>query len=811
MSKPSTSEPCFHCGEPDADGERWSVVIDGKARPMCCPGCKAIAETIIASGLKDYYRHRTELPELSPAEFDDTDLTARDSLTLYDSEAMQRRFVARNQGDDGQAEATFIIDGISCAACAWLIEHRVAQLPGVTQATLNLSNHRLVVRWDYDRIPVSSIAEAIYRLGYKASPFSATEQEEQRAREGKTAIRRLAVAGIGMMQVMMISVPLYVGMAEQYEFFMRMAAMVLTLPVVLYGARPFFDAALRDLRSRHLTMDVPVSLAIALAFCASIWSTFNQGKEVYFDSVCMFTFFLLLGRFLEMRARHRMGQAGNNLLTLLPNVALRVEDGEDQVIASEEIRCGDTLRLKPGHAIPADGVVLEGRSSVDEAALTGEYLPIRKQPGDSLIGGTFNVESPLLMKVTATGAEAQLSTIMRLMDRAQQEKPRVALLADKVASWFVLAVLVISVSVFSFWWLAGNDHAFFIALSVLVVTCPCALSLATPTALTAATATLRERGLLISKGHVLEALNKVNRVVFDKTGTLTQGRLTLEDIIPLARLDSATLQSLAAGLEKHSTHPIARAFRHVRAAEVSGVEQLAGQGIMGVWNHQALRLGRADFAWPQASVPEPDSSLPGQWLLLASDSQPLGWFRLNDSLRRNAAQIVDGLHKRGIQVSLLTGDPGESGPRVAQELGIRDLKSGISPEEKLRTVRQWQQQGDVVLMVGDGINDVPVLAGADIALAVNEASDLAKTNADAMLTNGRLETLLTAFSGAAKTRRIIIQNISWALLYNLIALPVAAAGYVPPWAAAIGMSLSSLLVVTNALRLTRLPGARSEV
>lgn len=812
MNKPAESEPCFHCGEPNADGERWSVVIDGKARPMCCPGCKAIAETIVASGLKDYYRHRTELPELSPAELEETDLTARESLTLYDSEALQRRFVARNQGENHDlAEATFIIDGISCAACAWLIEHRVSQLPGVEQAVLNLSNHRLVVRWHYDQIAVSSIAEAIYRLGYKASPFSATEQEEQRSREGKTAIRRLAVAGIGMMQVMMIAVPLYVGMAEQYEFFMRMASMLITFPVVLYGARPFFDAAIRDLRTRHLTMDVPVSLAIFLAFCASIWSTFNQGKEVYFDSVCMFTFFLLLGRFLEMRARHRMGKAGNNLLTLLPNVALRVEDGEDKVIASEDIRSGDLLRLRPGHAIPADGVVTEGRSSVDEAALTGEYLPIRKQPGDSLIGGTFNVESPLLMKVTATGAEAQLSTIMRLMDRAQQEKPRVALLADKVASHFVLAVLVISLSVFTFWWLKGNDHAFFIALSVLVVTCPCALSLATPTALTAATATLRERGLLISKGHVLEVLNQVNRVVFDKTGTLTQGRLTLEDTVPLATLDTAELQALASGLEKHSTHPIARAFRQTRAAEVSNTQQIPAQGIIGLWNNQALRLGRADFAWPAETLPEPDSSQPGQWLLLASETQPLGWFRLNDSLRRNAAQIIQGLQDRGIRVSLLTGDPGESGPRVGAALGIRDVRTGVSPEQKLSAVRDWQAQGETVMMVGDGINDVPVLAGADIALAVNEASDLAKTNADAMLTNGRLETLLTAFDAAGKTRRIIIQNISWALLYNLTALPVAAAGYVPPWAAAIGMSVSSLLVVSNALRLTRLPGAHSEV
>ena len=406
MTRHSNTSQCFHCGEnvSQSTAERWSALIDGQSQPMCCPGCKAIAETIVASGLKDYYKHRTALPELSPAELDDDALQARDSLTLYDSEAMQRRFVARL--DNGMAEATLVIDGISCAACAWLIEHRLNALPGVDQAILNLSNHRLVVRWIAEQLPVSSLIEQIYRLGYRASPFSATVAEQQRNDEGKRSIRRLAVAGIGMMQVMMLAVPLYVGMAQQYEIFMRLASMLLTLPVVLYAALPFFEAAIRDLKVRHLTMDVPVSLAIILAFCASIWSTFNQGKEVYFDSVCMFTFFLLLGRFLEMRARHRMGKSGNNLLTLLPNVALRLSDdtptATETVIASEEVKPGDLLLIKPGQAIPADGIVVNGQSSVDEAALTGEYLPVTKRRQDHLIGGTINIESPITMKVTPT-------------------------------------------------------------------------------------------------------------------------------------------------------------------------------------------------------------------------------------------------------------------------------------------------------------------------------------------------------------------------------------------------------------------------
>lgn len=787
--------PCFHCGEAVTEGERWTAIIDGQPQPMCCPGCKAIAETIVASGLKDYYRHRTELPDVSPAAFDNNNVEARETLLFYDSDALQKQFVGR---DGDAAEATFIIEGISCAACSWLIEHRMAQLPGVEKALLNLSSHRLFLRWRPADIKVSTLIEALLRLGYKATPFSATSQEESRLKENKVAIRRMALAGFGMMQIMMMAIPTYADMTVEGEMFLRLAQMILAIPVILYSGAPFFRAALRDIQARHLTMDVPVSLAIMLAFVASIWSTFNQGVEVYYSEICMFIFFLLIGRYFEMRARHRMSRAGNNLLTLLPNLALRVENGEDVLIASTDINVGDILRVKPGQAIAADGIVLEGRSSVDEAALTGEYMPVGKKVGDTLIGGTMNVESPLLMQVTATGADAQLSTIMRLLDRAQQAKPRAALIADRVASYFVLAVLLVSLAVFLFWLPDGAEKAFFIALSVLVVTCPCALALATPTALTAATAAMRERGLLISKSHVLETLPQINRVVFDKTGTLTQGRLTLERVVPLADLAETELLSLAAGLEKYSTHPIARAFSGIEAASISLPEQISGQGIQGQWQGITLRLGRADFAWPQA-LTAPDTS--GQWLLLASDQQPLGWIQLNDSLRRSAFTVVKGLQQRGIAVSLLTGDPGESGPRVAAELGISDVRAGMTPSDKLAAVNTWQQAGEKVMMVGDGINDVPVLAGADLSLAVNEASDLAKTNADTLLTNGQLEVLLQSLDTGRKTRRIIAQNHAWAIGYNLLALPAAASGLVEPWQAAIGMSLSSVLVVANAMRL----------
>ncbi len=806
---------CFHCGEIALEGNRWSLEIDGENQVMCCPACKAVAETIIGSGLKDYYRHRTALPEVSPQQKRNASNDVREELKLYDEMAIQQSFVIRNKNEQQQieAEAILVISGISCAACAWLIEHRLNQLEHVISASLNLTTHRLMVRWLDSEVKLSQIFEEIHQLGYQAHPFSATEAEQQRIQESKTAFRRLAVAGFATMQVMMLAVPLYVGelqgILEQYQIFLRGASMLFATAVVLYSARPFFSAALRDLRTRHLTMDVPVSIAILLAYFSSVWSTVNQGPEIYFDSVCMFTFFLLTGRFFEMRARHRMTQAGNNLLDLMPSAAIKITSSGNAVIASNDIQVGDLLLIKPGQQIPADGLVESGTSAVDEAALTGEYLPIDKSQGDTLIGGTHNVESQLIMRVTATGADAELNTIMRLMDRAQQEKPAIAIFADKVASRFVAAVLIIASSIAIVWTFIDPSQAFWITLAVLVVTCPCALSLATPTALTAATASLREQGFLISKGHVLEGLNQVDRIVFDKTGTLTRGELSLEQVLPASEgltLNPEQALKIAATLEQYSNHPIARAFNSAALFETDNIEQVTGQGVEGQLinieeqENRIFRIGRADFAFPQQVLTPPVDD-DRQWLLLADDTQPLYWFALSDTLRQGASTTITQLKNWGIKIAILTGDPSAQVEAVASALDIEEVHKGLSPEQKLELASNWQQQGERLMMVGDGINDVPTLARADIAVAIGQASDLTKTNADAVITNNSLTTLLHAISKGKKSTKIIRQNIYWALLYNLLALPLAATGFIPPWAAAIGMSVSSLIVVGNALRL----------
>ncbi len=798
-----SKQRCFHCGEdvPEKDQNRWQVEINQQSQPMCCPGCQAVAQTIVDSGLTNFYQHRTELPDMTPTfiEFDENKV--RQELLVYDSPTVQESFVSEI---NDELEATFIVEGISCAACAWLIEHRLNQFSAVTQASLNLSSYRLLIRWKPKEVNLSLLMEALLQLGYQIAPFTPTLAENQRQQENKQTIKRLAIAGIGMMQVMMLSVPLYVGMQNKYEILFRLAALLLTLPVISYSAKPFFIASLRDLRTRHLTMDVPVSIALILAFFASVWSTFNQGQEVYFDSVCMFTFFLTLGRYLEMRARHRMGNAGNNLLSLTPALATRINaQGQSESISSKSIQIDDVLQIKAGEMIAADGIVIKGYSSVDESALTGEPVAVSKQPDDFVTGGTLNYDQTLHVKVTAVSDKGRLSAIVRLLDRAQQDKPAIAMLTDSIASYFIATVLAISSSVFIYWYLAGAPDAFFIALSVLVVTCPCALSLATPTALTAATASLREKGVLITKGHVIETLNKVTTVAFDKTGTLTSGNMQIANIkIVAKKYTQEQVLALAAGLEQHSAHPISQAFKNIEPVLMDNIKQVAAQGISGEYQGKQYKIGRPDFV---LDTPPTAPDKQSHWLLLAYADTAIAWFAISDSVRPQAHKLIQKLHQKQLKTLILTGDPTSSGTQLAAQLGIKECLVGLSPEQKLDEIQYRQKQGEVVMMVGDGINDVPVLVAADLSLAVNEASDLAKTSADSLLTHGNIYQLISLFYSAQKARSIMRQNMFWALGYNLLALPLAAMGYVPPWAAAIGMSCSSLVVVLNALRLLKSP------
>lgn len=806
----NNEENCFHCSLPVPKNTLYHVEIDGVEHAMCCPGCQAVAKAIVDGGLTSFYQYRTDTSPMARAAVPEV----LQELTLYDKPELQKTFVSTD--DQNFKQASLILEGIVCAACVWLNERHISALPGVVEFRVNYSSHRARVKWDDSQIHLSDILQAIASIGYLAHPFDAGRQEEVYKKERSNALKRLAIAGLGAIQVMMLAVALYAGdysgMDAGLETFMRWVSLFIATPVVFYSARSFFSSAWRDLKVHQLGMDVPVSLAIGLAYAASCWATVTRSGEVYFDSVTMFTFFLLAGRFLEMGARQKAGQAAEELVKLLPAMATRVTDDGDETIVVSELSSGDKVRIKPGDSIPADGVIIEGRSSIDESLLTGESHPLAKTITDKVIGGTVNIESPLLVEVQEVGEDTVLASIQRLLDRAQLEKPSIAKTADKVAAVFVGFLLVLVSLVAMWWWQHDPDQAFWIALSLLVVTCPCALSLATPAAMTAATGSLTRLGVLTTRGHALETLAKVTHVVLDKTGTLTKGQLALESMQVFSDISEQHSLNIAAALELGSEHPVAKVFlqnaSNPNTVVAKEIEAVPGQGVTASINGKQFRLGNAAYVADVVNLSASNLNAENQpqhatEIFLANEENLLAAFYLSDELRAQAAESVQAMKAMGKQVWLVSGDNEAAVSYIAGQVGIENTRHSMKPEGKLAVIHELQAQGEIVAMIGDGVNDAPVLAAAQVSIAMGGGTQLAQASADMVLLSEHLPHLVDAIKMAQRSVSIVHQNLSWALIYNLLALPLASMGYVAPWMAAIGMSASSLIVVLNALRLNK--------
>ena len=804
MSEPQSSPECFHCGLPIPAGGHYPLEIDNQPREMCCRGCQAVAQAIIENGLTDYYRHRTAMPgvghELVPDELK--------QLALYDHPSIQKSFVL-DQGEHVR-QASLILEGITCAACIWLNERHLRQLPGVRDAQVNYATHRARISWDDQVIKLSQILKEIQLLGYNAHPFSAERQETLRKQQRARDLRRIAIAGLSAGQVMMLAVALYAGaafgMEQSTAHMLRYFSLILTLPVMFYAAWPFYQSAWYALKSRNVNMDVPVSIGIIGAFVGSAWTTLHGDGVVYYDAITMFSLFLLGSRFLERGAQEKSVEAAENLLKLAPAMATRVVEGSHEVVPVMELNSGDLILSKPGEAIAADAEVVEGESAVDEALLTGESRPVVKSPGAAVIAGSINLESPLLLKVTGVGENTVLAGIVRLLDRAVAEKPRLAQLADRVASYFTYGLLALTVVVGLAWWWAEPARAFEIMLAVLVVTCPCALSLAAPTAFAAAGSHLLKRGILMTRGHALETLAKVTHVVLDKTGTLTFGKPVLQRTVVLAGLTEKECLALAASLELASEHPLADSFlNQVARADLREVRQpqnLPGKGVTGTISGSAYTLGSRRLSLLSETCAVPDGVPQGATLVwLCDERQALALFVLSDGLRPEAAQLVAMLKQRRVQVTILSGDAEDAVAHVAGQVGIDAWHSAMRPEDKLAALRELQQRGDIVAMVGDGVNDAPVLAGADVSIAMGGGTHVARASSDIVLLAEHLLDIGRALEAGHASMAVMRQNFAWAVVYNLIALPFAALGMIPPWLASLGMSASSLVVVLNALRL----------
>lgn len=801
---------CYHCQLPlDKAARRnanFRCELEGETCYFCCPACMAVAQTIHAGGLSSYYQFQ----ENSDYRPDQNLLT--EAFSAFDDPIFQQQFVS--QDDRGFASVELLIGGIHCAACIWLLENQLQQLEGLESLNISLTEQKADIQWRADTLTLSTICRAIAAVGYQPEPFNHDHLIELQQKEHRIALRRLGIAGIGMMQAGMFAIALYAGdlqsISEAHRDFMRLVSLLVATVVVFYSAQGFFIGAWQGLKKARAVMDLPVAIAIGLAYAASLRATFEGQGEVYFDSVTMFTFLLLAGRFLDMRARHYNGRLNSQLHSLLPVLCTQISpQGEQASVARFSVKVGDHLLVKTGQVIPADGVIIDGHSDINEAQLTGEFAPQRKSPNDLVIAGTINISNPITIEVQATGKDLQLESIGQLLSQAQQHKPKLAEAADRLAIYFISVVLCVAAGTYFYWHAQAPDRAFWITLSVLVVSCPCALSLATPTALTTAGNRLREFGIFVAAGQLWETLPRITHVVFDKTGTLTKGQLSIIQCITLGNKDNHDCLHLAAQLENNSEHPIAHAFRGIDNQRATHAQVTANQGIEGNVKGDVFRIGTASFAaslYAADTAPQPpktSTNSSSQWVLLSNKSGPLAWFELEDEIREDALQTVEQLQKQHIAVHLLSGDSSGSAEVLAKQLGIKHCRASASPGDKLDYINALQARGEKVMMLGDGINDLPVLAAANISIAMANAPDVAKTQADAILLSGKLANILSLKDFANRTRTTIHQNLGWALLYNFSIIPMAAQGLIPPYLAAIGMSLSSLLVLFNSLRLQR--------
>jgi len=764
-------------------------------------------------------------------------------LRLLDDPQEWSAFSQPEKGQDGCWASSVVFEGMHCAACAITLEDALRQVPGVQSVQVSSASHRGRVVWSAGHTRPSTWMQAVRQAGYRALPANDAQAHERRRQEARRMVWRVAVAGLCMMQVMMYATPEYVSgpedMADDMRSLLRWASWVLSLPVMLFSCKPFLASAWHDLRRRQISMDLPVALGMVVTFVVSTLGTFEPegpfGAEVYFDSLTMFVFFLLTGRWLELRLRDRTAGALEAVLNRLPDsVRRRTASGDWERVSIRRLAVGDVIEVAAGEAFAGDGRILEGHTQVDEALLTGESRPLGRSVGEGVIAGSHNLAAPVVVRIEQVGAATRYAQIVALMESAATAKPAMAQMVDRLARPFLITVLIASLGAALWWWPSSPAHALMVAVAVLVVTCPCALSLATPAAMLATAGALARGGVLVRRLQALQSLAAVDTLVFDKTGTLTRDAFTLAAVHLREGMDEDQALQRAAALARHSLHPVSRALW----AQARQRAELAGQDAMAAlqaWQVQGLeeRAGQGLQAQSMAAVPEgpaPDSPLAGAapkpagegpWRLGSAAfcqaparatahlqvhlADARGWvasFELQEEVRPEAARVMRQLQDLGLQLQVLSGDAPAAVQQVAAAVGIEAARGGCVPQDKLDAVRALQARGHVVGMVGDGLNDGPVLAGADVSFALGQAVPLAQAKSDFVLIGGELGAVVDTVLRSRHTLRIVHQNLAWSLAYNAACIPLAVLGYLPAWAAGLGMALSSLLVVLNALRLS---------
>lgn len=750
-------------------------------------------------------------------------------LQLLDTPEEWAEFSHPDTVTEGSWSSSVVFEGMHCTACAISIEDVLRAVPGVSAVQISSASHRGKITWSPEKTRPSEWMRSVERLGYKAVPANDAHAHERRRLEARRMVWRVAVAALCMMQVMMYATPAYLSapgeISDEAMHLLRWASWVLSLPVMFFSCAPFFGNAWRDLRERQISMDLPVALGMVVTFVVSSLGTFEPegpfGAEVYFDSLTMFVFFLLMGRWLELRLRDRTAGALEAVLNRLPDsVRKRMPNGEWQRVSIRRLTVGDVIKVMPGEAFAGDGQVLVGQTQVDEALLTGESQPLMRQAGDRVIAGSHNLSGTVEVRIEQVGAATRYAQIVALMESASVSKPSMALLVDRWAKPFLVAVLLAALASAIVWWPTDPARALMVGVAVLIVTCPCALSLATPAAMLATAGALARNGVLVRRLEALQNLAEIDTVIFDKTGTLTRDAFEIVHTHTRVGVNAEQALQWAASLARHSLHPVSRALwaqarRQAELAHASpelkawvahDVREQSGQGLQGVLplnGHASLnlRLGSAAFCAAPA--------LAGAHLQVSlADEQ--GWmatFELAEEVRPEAFATVTALKSLGLSIKILSGDGPHAVNQVASLVGIDDALSRCQPQDKLQSLTALQAQGHRVAMVGDGLNDGPVLAGADVSFALGQAVPLAQSKADFVLMAGHLDAVVSTVLHSRQTLRVVKQNLLWAAVYNAACVPLAVMGWLPAWAAGLGMALSSLMVVLNALRLAKAPPA----
>ncbi len=849
------AELCDHCHLPLPEGEQITSTINDREMHFCCHGCQTVCETIYGAGMGGFYQ-RLPYQQGGEGETLQPPPEIDSQLEVYDLDEVQREFVDE-LGDI--REIHLLVEGIHCAACVWLIERRLAAEPGVIDANVNLSVKKLRLKWDNREIKLSQIMHDLGQIGYAAVPYDPEAAEGRIKRQNRDLLFRLAFAGFAAMNLMWISIALYAGADEgKYKDLFYWLGLGLATPTLLYSGYPFYRGAITGLINRHLTMDLPIAIGATITYLYSCYVVISGSEiaHVYFDTVVNFLFVILTGRYLEAMSKRLAVQSTQRLLDLQPKIATLIQGDETSIVPVRSLKTDDLLLVKAGEKIPVDGVIIKGESVIDESMLTGEFLPVAKFIDDMVSAGTTNKEGVLTIQVSQTLKNTALGKIIHLVDEAQSTKAPIQCTADRIIPWFVSITLILASLTFIFWLGDNIEIALMAATSVLIITCPCAFGLATPMAIAVATGVGARMGVLVKHGAVLEILSSIQHFVFDKTGTLTQGKMlvstlfsmslntahdkdagnTIQKIVP----DEETIEqlsesqnrilNLACFLETHSEHMIAKAIVNfgqqyglTGKAELEQIKVYPGSGISADLSiikqgqKQTQKIAIGTLSWiRQLAISEKEFSAIGSQFDVAMqkyqrsgstvvyawlEHESLCAFVIEDKLRPDAVDIIKQMHQQDFKLTLLSGDKQEVADYMAEQLGIEEVIAEVMPDEKDKVIRQKQQQGDLIAMVGDGINDAPALVRADVGIAMGSGTDVSIDSADVILINGELEKIPLAAELSRATLATIRQNIGISIVYNIIMVPLAMAAMITPLVAAVSMPLSSLLVIANAARI----------